>query len=144
MNGKSGMVTNYNPAEGRWEVAIDGDDVPVQVTPHKIAPSKPSEEAIKQQSIKPGSRVVFNDTKLTMMNGRSGSVKNFIADEDRWEVEMDGDEFTVKVGPEALTVVDDTKENKKAETLANGKNAKTENKKKKKRFFGRTRSVDNE
>lgn len=146
MNGKCGKLTCYNEDVGRWEVLIDGDDLPVQVTAPKLMPTKPSKEEEKDQSIKPGSRVTFNGEKLSLMHGRSGSVKNFVADEGRWEVEMDGDEFTVKVKPEALTIEDDikddTKENSNNDNKA--KKSKSEKKeKKKKRFFGRSRSTIN-
>ncbi len=106
MNGKSGRVTHFNEIEGRWEVQIDGDEIPVQVTSQKLHKGEENESEGEQGNklFKLGDTVSIQGLKIKSMNGKSGKIITFVADEGRWEVAIDGD-WSVKVRPENLIFV---------------------------------------
>lgn len=46
-----------------------------------------------------GDRITLHSLKMTHMNGKSGKIVNFIADEGRYEIELDGETCPIKVVP---------------------------------------------
>eukprot|EP00551_Chaetoceros_affinis_P002071 CAMPEP_0203634686 /NCGR_PEP_ID=MMETSP0088-20131115/1586_1 /ASSEMBLY_ACC=CAM_ASM_001087 /TAXON_ID=426623 /ORGANISM="Chaetoceros affinis, Strain CCMP159" /LENGTH=196 /DNA_ID=CAMNT_0050488347 /DNA_START=163 /DNA_END=753 /DNA_ORIENTATION=+ len=103
MNGRIGTVANYFPEQSRWEVELDEDEVTVKVLRKNL-------KHIHERQIRffEGDRVILRNLKMKELNGKTGNITQYIADEGRWEVELDEDEEyegggdLVKVSPNKL------------------------------------------
>lgn len=126
MNGKTGRVTHYNEVNGRYEVEIEGINYPVQVKSQKIRKGYRSESEDEKSSdnklFKLGDSVTLQGLKIASMNGKRGKVRTFVADEGRWEVDID-DDWSVKVRPENL-LLEDVRENKENDSKKSGRQKK--------------------
>ncbi len=85
MNGLQGDLSHFLVDEGRWEVEMD-DGYALKVFPRNLS-----------FEMKIGDRVALHGLKSKQINGRTGVVLKHVPGEGRWEVELDEDEFTVKV-----------------------------------------------
>mmetsp|Transcript_19561 Transcript_19561/g.24662 ORF Transcript_19561/g.24662 Transcript_19561/m.24662 type:complete len:349 (+) Transcript_19561:45-1091(+) len=140
MNGKSGRVTQYNEIEGRWEVEVDGMDIPVQVKAQKINKGELSHSEDKGDKLFTlGDTVSLQGLKTKSLNGKRGKITSFVADEGRWEVQMDRD-WSVKVKPG--NIKSEEEENSKENDITEQKEKDEKDKGRRKLFSFKKRSSE--